>query len=94
MNNQNQKQSLIKSLNQYFPIVSRVHGSHHPEIVTVKDLYYHFIKQEQPTSLDVSTFFNQVRDTTNNYQVFDDVCESYQAIYRMLKQLEQEYVSK
>jgi len=32
-----------------------------------------------------------LRETTNNYTVPDDVCESYEAVYNMLSELDKAY---
>lgn len=83
-------------LEQFVPIVKRVHGSLHPEFHEVSDLFIEInnkitaIKDEKP---DLNKEFTQLRKVTNNYTVPTDVCESYEAVYEMLANLDKAYES-
>ena len=74
------------------PVVERVHGPHHAEIYDVAKVYEAMkdhLEQNQPLEGD----FEKLRDLTDNYRVPEDVCESYEVIYRMLSELDQTYTS-
>ena len=89
------KEAYIKTLAQYVPIVARVHGESHPEFHEVHKVYDELAKKikaagaEKPESLKEG--FIQLREITNNYTVPDDVCESYEAVYNMLSELDKAY---
>ena len=74
------------------PVVERVHGPHHAEIYDVAKVYEamkNHLEQNQPLEGD----FEKLRDLTNYYRVPEDVCESYEAIFRMLSELDRTYTS-
>lgn len=77
-------------LEQYVPVVARVHGPSHPVFYEVQEVYNSMsekIKADSTISLDVE--FSQLRKITNNYEVPSDVCETYEAVYTMLQQLDE-----
>ena len=88
------KKSNLKKLTLYVPIVARVHGSHHPEFYDVQKVFDEMtqkIKQAGRSMPQLSAEFAQLREITKNYLVPDDVCESYEAVYHMLSEMDQAY---
>lgn len=86
----------LKTLEQYVPIVDRVHGSSHPEFHDVRRLFEKINLKVNKTGADtpeLDTEFKQLREITDNYSVPDDVCESYEAVYNMLAELDEAYYS-
>ena len=86
----------LKTLEQYVPIVDRVHGSSHPEFHDVRRLFEEINLKVKKTGADtpeLDTEFKQLREITDNYSVPDDVCESYEAVYNMLAELDEAYYS-
>ena len=86
------KQRYLKRLEQYVPVVDRVHGEHHPEFHDVRAIFDEIIvkvKIAGAETPDLSSEFAKLRDITNNYEVPGDVCESYEAVYTMLATLDQ-----
>lgn len=86
--------SNFKTLGQYVPIVARVHGGTHPEFHEVKKLFDSIVTKMKEAGagkpgLDVE--FSGLRKITNNYKVPDDVCESYEAVYKMLSEVDKAY---
>ena len=84
----------LGTLGQYVPIVARVHGKSHPEFFDVQKLFDTLAKKIKETGAEVpalSEEFEKLRKITNNYSVPDDVCESYEAVYSMLAELDQAY---
>lgn len=80
----------IAVLNQYVPIVKRVHGGDHPEFIEVAEVYDKLVaKLDQQVELDSE--FMQLRKITSNYEVPNDTCESYEAVYNMLEKLDKAY---
>lgn len=83
-----------KNLKLYVPVVERVHASHHPEFRDVRAQFNALVEQiklagrKQPV-LDEQ--FTAIRKITDNYTVPDDVCESYEAVYVMLSELDKAY---
>ena len=90
------KKAYLKKLELYVPVVDRVHGGTHPEFHEVKDLFDLInmkIKESGSSIPDLTTEFNRLREVTSNYLVPNDVCESYEAVYVMLQELDKGYHS-
>ena len=84
----------FKTLEQYVPIVARVHGDKHPEFHEVHILFeaiYKKIKETGSERPELNEEFAQLREVTNNYTVPADVCECYEAVYKMLAELDKAY---
>lgn len=85
-------ESKFKTLRQYVPIVARVHGEHHPEFYDVKKVFEEMVeKLANSDQLNLDTEILKLREITNNYEVPGDVCGSYEAVYVMLKEIDDTY---
>ena len=85
---------LIPTLKKFVPIVARVHGKHHPEFHDVRkvlDTINEKVKEAGTERPELSEEFNKLREITDNYTVPGDVCESYEAVYKMLSELDESY---
>ncbi len=85
---------LIKTLKQYVPVVAKVHGGHHPEFYEVQALFNAIedkTKGKGSVKPDMTAEFARLRVLTDHYTVPGDVCESYEAVYKMLAQLDEAY---
>ena len=85
---------LIPTLEKFVPIVARVHGKHHPEFHDVRkvfDTINEKVKEAGTERPELSEEFNKLREITDNYTVPGDVCESYEAVYKMLSELDESY---
>ncbi len=83
----------MQTLKQYVPVVARVHGKSHPEFLEVRaafDALRAKIEGARQTP-DVAEEFAKLRAITDGYTVPGDVCESYEAVYTMLAQLDKAY---
>ena len=49
------------------------------------------VKESGPEPTELNEEFARLREVTNNYTVPGDVCESYEAVYNMLAELDQAY---
>lgn len=88
------KEKNFKTLEQYVPIVARVHGANHPEFYEVRKIIDTIIRKTKGSGKDkpeLNEDFAKLREITNNYTVPDDVCESYEAVYNMLSELDNSY---
>lgn len=84
----------FQTLKQYVPIVARVHGNNHPEfheVHKVFDAINQIIKEAGSKRPELNEEFAKLREITNNYTVPGDVCESYEAVYNMLAELDRAY---
>ncbi len=84
----------FKTLEQYVPIVERVHGGNHSEFHEVRKVFDTINKKIKETGLErpeLNEEFTKLREITDNYTVPGDVCESYEAVYNMLAELDQAY---
>lgn len=90
------KEKNIKILEQYVPVVERVHGDKHPEFYNVSKLFNQInekIKDSDLKTLELETEFKELRKVTDDYTVPSDTCESYEAVYNMLSELDKAYNS-
>ncbi|MGI6161739.1 MAG: iron-sulfur cluster repair di-iron protein, ric [Christensenellales bacterium] len=88
------KATHMKTLKQYVPVVARVHGQNHPEFHDVHKLFDAInqkIKQAGSKRPELNQEFAKLREITSNYTVPEDVCESYEAVYNMLAELDKAY---
>jgi regulator of cell morphogenesis and NO signaling len=84
----------FKTLEQYVPIVSRVHGGNHPEFIEVSKLFNEInekTKEAGSNKPELNEEFAKLRGITDNYTVPGDVCESYEAVYDMLNEIDKAY---
>lgn len=84
----------IEKLEQYVPIVERVHGESHPEFYEVRksfDVINEEIKLDLDSNPKLESEFKKIQKATNNYTVPSDVCETYEAVYEMLKEINEAY---
>ncbi|MDW7672708.1 MAG: iron-sulfur cluster repair di-iron protein, ric [Bacillota bacterium] len=88
------KKRNIGRLVQFVPIVARVHGESHPEFHEVRKLFDVIsakVKASGSEKPDLDNELSQLRETTAHYTVPGDVCESYEAVYKMLAELDEAY---
>ena len=81
-------------LEQYVPIVAKVHGESHPEFHDVRKLFDEINEKVSKAELEkpnLDNEFKQLRQITDNYTVPGDVCESYEAVYNMLEEIDKAY---
>ncbi|MER2181514.1 MAG: iron-sulfur cluster repair di-iron protein, ric [Desemzia incerta] len=88
------KEKHFDRLNQFTPIVNRVHGGNHPEFNEVKELWDSIYEKSETAGSEkpeLDTEFQRLRKVTANYTVPGDVCESYEAVYNMLEEVDTAY---
>lgn len=81
-------------LEQYVPVVARVHGGSHPEFHDVKRIFDDVsvkVKKAGSEKPNLDNEFKELREITDNYTVPGDVCESYEAVYNMLEEVDKAY---
>ncbi len=87
----------MAKLEQFVPIVARVHGDSHPEFHQVHNIFEE-MKSELKTNVDskpaIDEALQHLRQITNNYEIPKDVCETYAAVYNMLAELDSAYQEK
>lgn len=88
------KDQVFPKLNQFLPIVERVHGPHHKEIYEVGALYVRLRDKVNSGDNEIQEEFNELQKVTDHYKVPSDVCESYEAVYQMLEALDHAYTEK
>ena len=88
------KKEHLPTLKQYVPVVARVHGKNHPEFYEVKELFDVLEEKTREAGSKVPELqeeFAKLREITSNYTVPGDVCESFEAVYTMLAELDRAY---
>lgn len=68
---------------EYAPVIERVHGANHPELTRVRELTEQLVSSDKDA--DTSDLFAELRTVTNGYAIPDDVCETFEAVYRALE---------
>ena len=79
-----------EKLDLYTTAITRAHGKNHPETFDVRDLY----TELEPAILNedsetVTTIFGKLREVTSNYEIPNDVCETFEATYKLLGEMDQ-----
>lgn len=90
------KEKNLEKLELYVPVVARVHGESHPEFHKVHDIYKQMVEKMNETDSqkpDLGDEFKELRTVTDDYTVPCDTCESYEAVYQMLEELDKAYNS-
>lgn len=85
---------LFPTLKQYVPVVERVHGGSHPEFHQVRAIFNQIVDKTEAAGSakpELTDEFRQLRQITADYTVPGDVCESYEAVYNMLSEVDQAY---
>jgi regulator of cell morphogenesis and NO signaling len=88
------KEKHLKMLEQYVPVVSRVHGGNHPEFYEVNKEFDEIdakIKEAGSSIPELNEEFTKLRKITADYSVPGDVCETYETVYNMLAELDKAY---
>ena len=91
------RENYFKTLKQYVPVVAKVHGGHHPEFHDVHKTFDTIIKKTKEAGTkkpELNEEFVHLREITDNYTLPGDVCESYEAVYKMLAELDEAYTEK
>ena len=89
-------QKNLATLSQYVPVVARVHGGSHPEFHQVRAIFDELaaeINKAGADKADLGGQFKRLRTLTGKYTVPSDVCESYEAVYTMLAELDAAYTA-
>lgn len=88
------KERYFDKLVQYVPIVAGVHGGHHPEFHEVHGLFkriHEKVSETGSSKPDLKDEFLKLRAITDNYKIPGDVCETYEAVYKILEELDKAY---
>lgn len=81
----------FEELDMILPIVQRVHGVHHEEIYEVAKIYQKIKDKINDKDTNLSDNFLKLREVTDNYKVPNDVCETYEKVYKMLESLDKKF---
>lgn len=90
------KENHLKTLIKYVPVVGRVHGAHHPEFHEVRSIFETIVEKTKSAGNNMPELvseFTKLREVTSNYKVPSDVCETYEAVYNMLEEVDKAYHS-
>ena len=74
--------------------ITRAHGKNHPEAFDVREIYTTIdekVNASGSEKLELTEYFEQLRNVTNHYTIPDDVCETYAATYNMLAEADRVY---
>ncbi|WP_334330462.1 iron-sulfur cluster repair di-iron protein, ric [Companilactobacillus sp. HBUAS59699] len=71
-------------LDFYTKAITNAHGQNHPEVFDVRQQYVKLcLDARSGNNLDKN--FEELRKTTNNYAIPNDVCPVFEATYHMLE---------
>lgn len=88
MNLQVKYQEFEEELQMIVPVVARVHGDSHPEFYEVKTIYDEIHENINKEGYDFEASFKKLRDITDNYKIPNDVCGTYEKVYKSLEALD------
>lgn len=81
-----------KNLATYVPVVARVHGESHPVFYEVQKDYDEMVGLINNKEVsELKPVFENLRQITDNYRIPSDTCETYEAVYKMLSELDEAY---
>ncbi len=86
----------IERLEEYVPVVERVHGGTHPEFYDVRRVFDRMngkIKEAEKNKPELDGEFKELREITDNYKIPQDTCETYEAVYEMIEEIDKAYRS-
>lgn len=87
-------QQNLGTLKLYVPIVARVHGGHHPEFHEVHEIFNTLVSKIEAAGgaiPELEEEFASLRKITDSYAVPGDTCETYEAVYKMLGEMDGAY---
>lgn len=85
---------VLPTLEKYVPVVDRVHGDHHPEFHEVRKVFNRMTKKiKEYNNNDIRQELEELSHITTDYKIPSDVCETYEAVYNMLKEIDDAYQS-
>ncbi len=88
------KKKVLRRLQQFVPVVEKVHGGNHPEFHQVRAIFDRIsekITAAAASRPELEEEFAKLREITAHYTIPEDVCETYEAVYQMLAELDQAY---
>ena len=91
------KDTYSEKLKLYVPVVARVHGNDHPEFHHVHEVYNEIMEKIEAGGSEMPSLseeFKELRDITDNYTIPEGTCETFEAVYKMLSELDQAYLDQ
>jgi regulator of cell morphogenesis and NO signaling len=91
------KDTYSEKLKLYVPVVARVHGNDHPEFHHVHELYNKITEKIEAGGSEMPALneeFKELREITDNYTIPEGTCETFEAVYKMLSELDQAYLDQ
>lgn len=87
------KKRHLEKLELYVPVVARVHGDSHPEFKDLAEVFKNMLPKlgSAASKAELAADFLKLRQISSDYTVPADVCESYEAVYTMLAELDAAY---
>src|SRR5690625_1554917 len=82
------------TLDLYTTAITRARGSNHRETFKVRDLFEIISSKVTEAGCNKPSLdeeFTKLRNSTNNYAVPEDVCETYAGVYGMLSEADNAY---
>ena len=86
--------SHVKRLRLIVPVVTKVHGEHHPELHEIKRLFLELdetIIKSLPKDRELFSLFSQLRIVSHTYMIPDDACETYEEMMYLLRKIDLAY---
>lgn len=72
-------------LEAFTKAITQAHGAHHPEVFDVREAYLQLRDKINAGATDIEEDFTQLRNLTDDYAIPGDVCQTFEATYRMLE---------
>lgn len=80
-----------EKMNLFTKAILRAHGQHHPEVEEVREIYQVLQIKSMREDSDLDSEFNRLRCITHGYRIPEDVCPTFEAVYKFLEEAEEMY---
>lgn len=84
----------FETLELYTTAITRAHGKNHPEAFEVRSIFEKMtekVKAAGRNKPNLDAEFTELRKVTSNYEIPDDVCQTYAGTYQMLAEADHVY---
>lgn len=75
-------------LDLYTKAITKVHGSHHPEVFEVRKVYEDIQKKMKAGQEDLTADFSKLRSLTADYAIPADACGAMTKTYQTLEEFD------
>lgn len=86
----------MNRLSKLVPLIKKVHGKDHPELLTVHELFIQLkeVITQADAHLKVAELFSEIEKVTNHFVLPADACPAYKETYEILEKMNEQIKSQ